>query len=470
MPIIKKTEEETIFLSKLKEVSISEQSEKIVNYLSTASYGKEIIHRYLLLMYNYKSFDINLLETEPNELLLGGEFISSIYTELIKKNKLYLHLFGFIPANLQTDEMLKQYVADHTIVDKRLGNYHGESLSTTTIEWIIKNALSLVPQFRPEWWTPKIKQLAIETNRQTIAFMPPDVITRQDCLLLLSSNVNTTNVVQIFWNNISEKLKNDEEIVARVAMSMGGLSNIKRLTNSSNYLTKAVALKYFEIQYKKDSADWLAIKSDWKTPDMIDVALPKVMGAIAVDEEVEPTAELFKKSAEFGIVSPSTEAQMIFRAITHNFLDKQLIDLLQPSYNPGIKNHKEYDKIIENKVVLDYFVGKREVQFIKNKNNWPKSIKMTKEHFIDVAIALNFSIISLESRFMGLGEDDFIWIYLESNKLDDENSQEIKIIIDRLKDSGVIQVSNEVLDLLQSTTTNTTYDDFKSACQIFLLF
>jgi hypothetical protein len=205
--------------------------------------------------------------------------------------------------------------------------------------------------------------------------------------------------------------------------------------------------------------------------DLLDLALPKVGGVIALDKHIELTDYVIDQTLKYTI-SDFKKAKVLYRLFEEKRLNKPYIEKIKPTFY-GVSSLTSLEKLslIENADLVDYFVKNRDSEFLSKKINWPKNIKIKKDHFIDIAIALNFDKVKIQSRFdkSNLSDDDYIWIYFEINKLNSQVYKKIKILLDYLISYKIINVSEQTLELLSKTDKNVTYEDFKIMSSIFFM-
>ena len=445
--------------------------DQIIDFVADVKSGKDLIEK-LYFVYRTESIAglIGWL-VKPGNFGIGGVLKLDFYTKLIKATESTYknHLFPFLPKQLQTDDLLKDYLLDKNVKDTRITNFHGDKLQTSTLEWLIDNALSTIPDWKKEWWTPELKQKAIQRESAVIAFMPPDLLDENELReFLIKDGVKNRSYMRQFWSNLSNKYRMDPEIFGRWLSLNGGLTNNYNEIKDKDYFTLEGLKWYFKVVENLGYGDWKYVKKEWKK-DLIDAAMPKVMGAIAIDPDVELTDEIIDKTLK----NPSNEvrkAKMLYRLFTENRLNEEYIKKIKPSFY-GLDGLYEIEKndLMKNEDVMSFIIKSRDLDLLNTKSKWPKGLKMKREYFIDIAIALEFSKPKIKARFSNIFvEDDYIWIYFESNKQDKVISKKIKLLLQFLLTEKVIKIAPEMLDLLNNSDATATYDSFKAASDIFL--
>lgn len=447
--------------------------DQIVEFISNSKDGKEFISK-LYHVYEYEVINKNIgWDVKPNHFGVGGFLKHIFYKKLLAATEKTFknNLFPFLPKELQTDELLIDYLSDKKIDDKKIKNYHGDKLKTSTLEWLLDNAISTIVDWNEDWWTDELKQKAIEKNSAAAAFIPDKMFTRDEILNFLKNDgEKNKSYMSRFWNKLTEKNRMDSEIFGLWLSLNGGLEyNVNNLANKP-YLTLDGLKWYFKYLTKESPGDWRFIKKSWKM-DLLDLALPKAGGVIALDKQIDLTDHIMDKTLKYTI-SDFKKAKVLYRLFEEKRLNKQYIEKIKPTFY-GVSSLTSLEKLslVENVDLIDYFVKNRDSEFLSKKINWPKNIKIKKEYFIDIAIALNFDKVKIQGRFdkSNLSDDDYIWIYFEINKLNSQVYKKIKILIDYLISYKIINVSEQTLELLSKTDKNVTYEDFKIMSSIFFV-
>lgn len=445
--------------------------DQVVNFVADVSNGKDLIEK-LYFIYRTESIS-NLIGwiVKPNNFGIGGVLRLEFYSKLIKATESTFknQLFPFLPKQLQTDELLKDYIQDKNIKDTRITNFHGNKLKTETLEWLIDNALSTIQDWKKDWWTKDLRDRALKRDSAALTFIPEDLFTRSDLVnFLVNDGVKKRSYMRQFWSNISDKYKKDPEIFGRWLALNGGLTNNFDTIKNTEYYTLEGLKWYFKVINDTTYGDWKFIKKEWKQ-DLIDVAMPEVMGAIAIDPDVELTDEIIDKTLK-NPLNEVRKARIILRLFNEKRLTTEYIEKIKPTFY-GLEGLAESERteLFKNENIMDFIIKSRDLDLLNTKSKWPKGLKMKREYFIDIAIALEFSKPKIKARFSNIFvEDDYIWIYFESNKQDKVISKKIKLLLQFLLTEKVIKIAPEMLDLLNNSDATTTYDSFKAAIDIFL--
>lgn len=407
---------------------------------------------------------------KPDSMGIGGFLKLEFYNKLLQAVPKYeSKIFSYLPTPLQTEDMLINYLKNHISPGTpSLNNYHGDKLKTSTLEWIIDNKLGLIREFKPEWWTPKLKTRAIKIDTAAIMFIPEDLLTKTEIIDYLKNG--NKNYLNQFWRSIPDTFKKDPEIFARWLALNGGLSDQYKHIYTTEFYTLENIKKYYELTELPKNGDWKLIKKEWKH-DLIDVALPKVGGAIALDTDIELTNSILDRTIKSKRMTDFTKAKIAKRLDDEGRLTSEIVEKLQLNYW-GIDSLMETDskKLLKNDNVLDYLVKIKDPEFLRKKTNWPKGKKIKKEHVIDLIIGLQFKYEKCKQRLIGLTEDDYVWVFFKAGEeFDIHTAKKIRYLLKYLVDQKNISISEQTLNILdEMKDTNATYDSFKSATDIFM--
>ncbi len=445
--------------------------QQIVEWVADIDSGRDVVDK---LYYVYGTEALHSLigwHVQPGNFGVGGLLKLPFYEKLIQAldPKYFNHLFPFLPKELQTDEMLISFVQDKNVKDNRIGNYHGDTLKTSTLEWLIDNALSTVPQWKKEWWTPALKARAIAKDTASIAYMPNDIYDKEEIRqFLIKDGLKSRSHIRELWYNLPESFKMDPEIFARWLILNGGLANNFNEINGKKFFNLEGMKMYFKLLTAPVFGEWKFIRKDWKK-DLIDVAIPMSFGAVALDPDIPLTDEILDKTLNSQL-NEMRKARIAHRLQKESRLTKELIKRMKLKYSGigSLTDNELYD-LYQNSDIIDHLIEIKDEEFLHTKTNWPKGVKIKREYFINMVIALNYSKAKITSRFKGVfTEDDYVWIYFESNKLEKKTAQKIKTVLSNMNQDGLVKVSKETLKLLSETDETSTYDAFKAATDIFL--
>ena len=465
--------DESIFnTNRIKEIIEKDKPtvEQTANFVADVKNGTELFKK---LYFIYKTTPVTDVigwsKTPEFDGGIGGYLKVDFYKKLYDKTEYKNELFPFLPGDAQTDEMLTNYLKNGTAA--KISNYHGENISPSTMEWIIDNHLGQIKFFKEEWWTPKLKTLAIKKSPFAISFIPESLLTKAEIRDFLKNlKASEKQILPQLWSNLPKSFKNDPEIFARWLILMGGLQSNYKNVYTKDYYTLENVKKYFELVKNKSSLDWLVVKAEWKE-DLVDIALPNAGGAIAKDLDVELTNSILEKTLSHPIAL-LVKGKILLRLFNEGRLTPELIERLNVTYyNIECLKPDERKKILDSEDIIDYLVKSHDSEFLKKKTNWPKGVKLKKEQIIDLMQGLNFSFSKIKARIKNIikTEDDYLWLYFEANKKDFDVKHEVRMFLRKLTNIDKhITIPKETTELLTKMGDDATYDDFKATTDIFL--
>lgn len=442
--------------------------EQTANFVADVEDSKELIDKLYFIYRSEIPQYIGWFKNPTHDNGIGGYLPLKFYELLYKKTKFKTELFPLLPGEVQTDKMLKDYLKANP--KGKISNFHKDELSDDILTFIANNHIFQVNYFKEEWWTPKAKLIIVEKVPFAITFIPEKLLTKREIIdYLVIHGEQQKSFMREFWKKIPHTFKKVPQIFGRwLAIIDGGLVNQYKNIYSEDYYTLEGLKIYFKEANTVPFHSWKLVKPEWKQ-ELVDIALPKVHGAIAVDKDIELTDDVLEKTLK-NPLSETTRSQIASRLQKEKRLTPELIKTLKLSFW-GIDNleKKEAQRLFKNEDVVDYLVQKGDNEFLKKKANWPKGMKIKREHIIPIMIALNFSYSRVKARLIDVlfEEDVFIWVYFEANKKSDKS--DIRALLNQFINGNELTISEDVLSLLRSLNTNKdmTYDAFKSASDIF---
>lgn len=401
---------------------------------------------------------------------IGGYLPIEFYEDLYKKTSYKSELFPLLPGEAQTDEMLKDYLNNGK--DPKINNFHKDSLSNDILKFIIQKHIFQIKFFKDEWWTEESKKITVNEVPFAITFIPERLLKNKDLLDYLinyGENQAKTGFLREFWVKIPKKFKEDPEIFGRwLALIDGGLvSQYKNLYSEPYYTLEGLKVFFREAKIVAFQT-WALVKPLWKQ-ELVDIALPKVHGAIAVDNDIELTDDILKETMKYTL-SETTRSQIALRLHKENRLTKELIKHLKLTYF-GIENLEKKDKesLMYDENIVDSLVERGDTYFLKNKSNWPVNMKIKKEHVIPIMLTLNNSYSRVKSRLLDVLSDEniFIWVYFEAAK--SSYKTEIRNTLNLMEIKKDIIINPNTLELIEKIIkVKGTFEDFISVENIFL--
>jgi len=441
--------------------------DQIIDFVADESDGDKVISKiYFIYQFPLIADEIGWSK-RPDKLGLFGTLKTDFYDALYKKTEFKSRIFPHLPPEIQTDDRIIEYLKNGS--NPTLNNYHGNDVpSMYVMQWIVDNQIGQIKYFKKEWWTPKLKSLVVKAEPFAITFIPEELLTKVEILNYLKDIApKQSKYMEHFWRNIPTSFKMDPEIFGRWLSLNGGLKRNYRNIYSEKYYTLEGLKKYFEVSTGYFSC-WELIKPEWKK-ELIDVALPKVFGAIALDESIDLTNSILEKHYDI-IMSSLTVALIVLRLHKEGRITPENIYKLKLDYW-GIEQLSDTDMsaLLSNKNVIDYLIKKKDSNFIKNTKLWKKTVIVKKEHIIDIIISLNFSYNMILSRIKPiLNESTYLWVYFETNKQDNKMNLKLKKFLNTIVEKKEIIISTESIDLIKTMADDATYETFKSAQDIFL--
>jgi hypothetical protein len=419
--------------------------------------------------------DVVGLSVKSDKYGIGGVYIDEFYTKLYDGLSKWGRslIFSFLPGSVQTDEMLIAYIQNPGSGSGSINTYKGKKLKTSTLEWLIDNALVTIKDWKEGWWTPKLKTRVLAKEPFAITLLPKDLITKAEFRNYLEEHgeKNKRYMTQ-FWKNTPEEFKMDPEIFGRWLALAGGLRDNYSDIYSKDFYTLEGIKKYFEFMDKGYNSDWSIIKSEWKE-DLIDDVLPKIAGPVALDKEIELTNSLLKKILLLSKhIVYRLRVKIALRLVNEGRLTQEVFDDLHISYLDieATLENKDLELLMSNDIVLTTMLKKLDMMFLKRKSNWPKKVKMKREHVIDLILAFQYDVKKVNQRInRRFEEDDFIWIYLEANKLTSYKRIHIQGFLEELVDTSILMnASSDTISLLKKMPKEMGYEGFKEAREVFI--
>lgn len=430
----------------------------------------------LYYVYGFKAINSEIgWYQKPKYGIVGGYLSISFYEKLHKQlnSAGQAIIFSYLPDKVQTDEMLIHYLNNVPKTSSgSIVNFKGDKLKKSTLEWLIDEKISTIKDWKPEWWTPDLRDRAVSKDFLSLAFVPERLLDLKEFKKMLKDYDAKQNFNIAFWKRLPEKFKMDPELFGIWLVLNGGLKANYKYVYTESYFNLEGMKQYFKMLPEQTATkeDWYLLKSEWK-PVILKEYLSKVNNRILFDDEVELTDTLIDELLNLPMFS-ATKRQLIKRLAEIKKLTFQIIKKLNISWRDFDNGDtSENNKLLKNNPdLLDYFVNeRRDAQFLANKTNWPKYTSLKKEHLLSIIIALDNNYNKIKTKInKTLDENDYAYVYLEAN--DWSNTKEIREVIDRLFDEGFGHISKDVKDLIHQLGTDkaSRYNSFINASQLFL--
>jgi len=442
--------------------------EQTVDFVADAEDSKELINKLYFIFRSEIPDYIGWFKNPTHENGIGGYLPIEFYEKLYNKTPFKSDLFPLMPGESQTDEMLKEYLENGK--EPKISNFHKDELSDEILNLISLRYINQINFFKEEWWTPKAKKIILKSTPFAITFIPENLLTDQELIDYLDNEgERQKGFMKQFWDKIPKSFKHNPKIFGKwLSLIDGGLvSQYKNLYNEPYYTLEGIK-EYFNNSKAVPFHTWRHLKPAWKE-DLIDIAIPKVYGAIAVDKDIELTNDILEKTLKYP-AGDSVKTQIAVRLQKEGRLTPELIEKLKLSYwNIDNLAKDQRNKLLNNEDVLDYIViKKQDEEFLRRQSNWPKNAKIKKEYIIPIMRAVNFSFSKIKSR-LGLilsDEDVYIWVFFEALK--NSHKKDIRTTLKQLT-KNEIHISKEIIELLDSLSNekNMTFDKFKATKDIF---
>jgi len=414
---------------------------------------------------------------------VGGFLVEEFYTKLYKQlsTDTQAEIFPFMPGNTQTDEMLLNYLKNTPKSGSgSVRNYHGEKLKTSTLEWLIDNRIGSVRDWKPDWWTPKLKTKAIKKEPFVIAYIPESLLTKAEVRNYLKEAGDTikSNIHQ-FYKALPETFQMDPDILALTINMTDGLSSIKNLRSDGSSIlgkmTEEHYLKYFKYFNTSHNGTrnrygvWRLIPEKFRTPKVLEAALGirQVATEVFLDDETELSNSQIETFLNSFIASPADRARIALKLKKMGKLDKETLEQVSPEFN-GIDylSKKESSELMDSDMV-DYLLDKDDPDFLSKKTNWPKNVEVTNRQMAKMSYTLSWA--KLKSRvFRRFTEDDYVEMFYIVRELSGKMYGEPYDGLDKLVDNGYIDVSEETIKMINSMGKDGSYEGWKAAKDMFL--
>jgi len=241
--------------------------DQVVEFVADVSLGEKIVSKlYFIYKFLPISNDIGWFKKPDNDYGIGGFLKLDFYKKLLDATQFKNDLFPFLPGEIQDDEMLIDYLSSRpTKGTPSVSNYHGKQPKTSTLEWMIDNKINTIPNWKPEWWTPKLKTRVVKEEPFAIAYIPEDLLTKAEIKNYLKEyGKESAQYMTQFWSKIPESFKKDPEIFALWLSLSGGLREKYKNIYTEDYYTFEGVKKYFEIQKGNIFSSWKFVKTEWK--------------------------------------------------------------------------------------------------------------------------------------------------------------------------------------------------------------
>lgn len=449
--------------------------DQVVEFVADAETPKQMLDKlYFVYQAEYLTKDIGWSK-DPSVNGIGGYLVLDFYEKLLKKlNDEYQRtLFAYLPGDVQEnhEDLFLAYLENPGDGSGSPRNYKSENKpSDKVLNWMLDNRIGTIKDWEKSWWTPKLKTKAVAKEPFAIAFIPEDLLTKAEIRNYLKEyGKDNKKYMSQFWKLIPESYKEDPEIFAMWLILAGGLKEHYRNIYTQPFYTKEGMKKYFEMIEANTNYEWQSMPKDWK-PFLIDVAFKTSAGAIAIDPEIELTSTMIEKLLDTPM-RDNDKAHFAVRLQKMGQLTAQRIEKLELNWW-SIDHLYGADKkalVDDTELVIDYLVKNKDKEFLAKKDNWPKKRTLTKEHFIDIIIGLNFSYSKIKARInTRFTEDDFVWLWLEANKWVDKKRIQDDILGKLVKDGYIEKMSQDTIDLLDQMGDDATYEGYKRATDIFI--
>lgn len=424
------------------------------------------------LYYIYTFLEISNIigwSKKPNDIGIGGylnlEFYKKLITTLSEKSQ--NNLFAYLPGELQTDELLinyMKYTPKHG--SGSIVNFNGDKLKTSTLEWLIDNKLGSIKEWKPTWWTKELKERAIKQEDIAIVFIPEKFITPKEVSTIFANQ--TKPIAEHFFKALPESFQNDISIFVNYVITKGGLGKSYREFYTKPIWTKDMAIEYFKITPLKQANDWDIIKDSWKTPELIDLAILKCPLQIALDENLTLTDEQMDKIID-NTTMITSKAYLANKLNNDGKLTMDIIKRLDLQWAgiESLPSSKDTNNLLKNDDVLFYLVSNNDEQFLSKKTNWPSSKPLTKELLIYLIVNMLYSKLKTRIPY-GFEDDDYVYIYLKANEFENIKKTKIRSVLNLLATDRLIVVSPETIELLKSLGDDVTYESYSTALDIFV--
>lgn len=420
---------------------------------------------------------------EPTYGNTGGFLTQSFYTKLYDKLdvKGQAELFAYMPGEVQTDEMLITYLENTPERGSgSINNFHGKKLKTSTLEWLIDNRMGSIRDWKPEWWTPKLKTKAIKKEAFAMAFVPESLLTKAEIRKYLKDEGhNIKSNIHQFFRALPESFQIDPDILGLTLNIVdGGLSDITKLRSDGGEIKQQMKkehykafLKYFSNAHKPVRSrygTWRLIPDEFKDDEMLDLALSqkKVATEVFLDD-VELTDEQIDKFLNSFLASGADRARIALKLKRNGKLTKENLDRLGLEYDLGIDYLDKKDvKELMDADVVNHLLDNDDKSFLAKKGNWPADVEMDNEMIAKLLEMLTWAKIKQRMPY-GLTEDDFVkinFIIAEKGK-DKDTAYEM---LEKLADNGFIDVEDSTFEILRELGDEGSYEGWKAAKDMFM--
>ncbi len=433
---------------------------------------KRLLIDKLYYVYKTKMITDKIGMSKPHyDWLSVGGFLSLVfYKQLIDSlsDVALAELFGFLPGEVQTDELLINSFKNSKISTKSIKNYHGEKkLKTSTLEWLIDNVLSTIKDWKPEWWTLDLKKRAIAKEPYAVALLPEHLLTMDEIRNLIK-NTNS-KWASFIWSSIPTAYKEDPEIVARYWLINGGLKG--NYVNFQMTWTKEQIEKYFELKaitaiYEKP--DWNMVPDKYKDKKLIDLAIvvKADIGQLLLDDKITLSENQIQKL----LSSPMTSADRA--RVAHKFkkqdkLTLEIIKTLQLTYVDIEFLTNAEQQLLMNEMMVDYLISRNDKAFLSKKTNFPLNVTLTSKMVFNYMLFLNHS--KLKQRIVRrLTVEDYVRIYLMANSVGPDKKSNVRTYLDELVKDGFCKIEKDTKYLLDTLGDDATYEGYRNASDIFM--
>lgn len=406
---------------------------------------------------------------KPNDIGIGGYLNLDFYKKLLisLSEKSINNLFAYLPGELQTDELLinyMKYTPKHG--SGSIVNFSGDNLKTSTLEWLIDNKLGSIRDWKPSWWTKDLKDRAIKKEDIAIVFIPEKFITPKEVATIFANQ--TKPIADHFFKALPESFQNNIPIFVNYIITRGGLNKNYRDFYNKPIWSKEMALEYFKKTPLRNSNDWNMVQDNWKTQDLIDAAILKCPLQIALDETLTLSDEELDKIIDNTYLI-TDKAYLANKLNNDGKLTKEMIERLHLAWAgiESLPSSKDVNNLMKNDDVLFYLVSNGDDQFLSKKTNWPSSKRVTPDLLI--YLILNLFYDKLKKRITdSFNDDDYVYMYLKANEFEKVKKIKIRTILKKLVDDGLISVEQETVTMVDNLGEDATYEGYKTALDIFI--